>query len=126
MKTRWLSLEKSIERTLFAWDALKSYFRSTLGEKSDLGAREKRILDSMQNPLTKLYLLFLHSTLPVFNSFNVLLQTEASMVHILHSAMMNLYRDLLVRFVLPAVIAGAKSFLRLDYHDSSLQITDIS
>lgn len=91
-------------------------------KKVILVPEKKRILDSMQNPLRKLNLLLLHSTLPVFNSFNVLLQTEAPMVHLLHSAMLNLYRDLLVRFVLSAVISGAKSFTRLDYHDSSLQL----
>ncbi|KAG8590542.1 hypothetical protein GDO81_006790 [Engystomops pustulosus] len=123
VKTRWLSLEKSIERTLFNWDALTSYFISTFEEDSSgLGAREKRILSSIQNPMTKVYLLFLHSVLPVFNSFNILLQTEAPMVHQLFPAMVTLYKDILVRFIQPTIIARAENIMDIDYSDPSVQL----
>ena len=54
-QTRWLSLEACVQRLQEQYDALLSYFRST-EEKS---ASINRITASLENPLSKLYLMFL-------------------------------------------------------------------
>ena len=43
------------------------------------------------DPAAKLYVQFLHAVLPAFDQFNVMLQTEAPMIHRLHPAAMKLY-----------------------------------
>ena len=61
--TRWLSLGKCIERTLKQWESLESYFLSyfdlqvdpTENVLDDQPTREKRLVKTFKDPVTKLY-----------------------------------------------------------------------
>lgn len=59
--------------------------------------REERLVEAFRKPETKLYVQFLHAVLPCFDLFNVLLQTEAPVIHKLHPAAMKLYKVRLKR-----------------------------
>ncbi|KAJ3596187.1 hypothetical protein NHX12_002596 [Muraenolepis orangiensis] len=46
--------------------------------------RFRRLLEAFSNPMTEVYLLFYQATLPVFSTFNLLLQREKSSIFLLH------------------------------------------
>lgn len=77
--TRWLSLERAVERTLMQYSSLKSYFAS----ESESQPRFHRLQQSFGDPMTEIYLLFFQSILPCFTHMNQLLQREEPLVHIL-------------------------------------------
>ena len=71
-QTRWLSLEACVNRLIKQYEALLSYFRST----EDKQAVERRVKIVLEKPLTKAYLLFLCSALPIVNNFNRYMQQQ--------------------------------------------------
>ena len=77
VSTRWLSLERAVERILKVYNGLKSYFLS----ESESQARFKRLHSIFSNPLSEVYLLFYQSILPVFSKFNFL-QREDPCIHL--------------------------------------------
>ena len=62
-QTRWLSLEAYVARLLEQYDALLSYFRSS----SENQVVVQRITSSLENPLSKAFLMFLNEALPIIN-----------------------------------------------------------
>lgn len=78
-QTRWLSLETCVSRLLEQYDALLSFFRSS--EERLVSIR--RITNSLEKPLTKVYLMFLSNALQVINAFTKLMQGVAPTVHFL-------------------------------------------
>uniref|UniRef100_H2ZS46 HAT C-terminal dimerisation domain-containing protein n=1 Tax=Latimeria chalumnae TaxID=7897 RepID=H2ZS46_LATCH len=118
---RWLSLERSTKHTLITWDGLYSYFVRTFDEEKQRGAarpQELRILMSFKNPLMKVYLLFLHAVLPMFNKFNLLFQTKSTD----DSPFAPSNDDVIQRFVQPSVVAVSENVTELNYKDSSMQL----
>ena len=63
-QTRWLSLEACVNRLIEQYEALLSYFRST----EDRLAAVRRIRAVLEMPLTRAYLLFLSSALPIIST----------------------------------------------------------
>ena len=78
-QTRWLSLEASVQRLLEQYDALLSYFRST----EETLASVRRITSGLENPLSKLYIMFLCDSLPIVNIFNKTMQLQKPTIHFL-------------------------------------------
>ena len=66
-QTRWLSLESCVARVLDQWGRLESFFKSRDDSKG-------KSLGKKFNPITKLYLLFIQESLPMFNKFNKFFQ----------------------------------------------------
>ncbi len=109
VSTRWLSLGRCIERTLKQWDSLESYFLSYFDlphdpedQTNDNTNQEKRLVKAFKDPLTKLYAMFIQSVIPIFDSFNTFLQSEAPLIHMLYQCTIRLYCSLLSRFILPS------------------------
>ncbi len=75
------------------------------------------------SPQTKLYCYFLHYANKLFESGNLLLQREEPCVHILHRKLNGLLKDVLTRFVKPAVIT-ATPCTEVDYHSEENQKKD--
>ena len=95
--TRWLSLGKSLDRTILQWDALESYFLSEFEDNNektkydDKVIREVRLVRKFNDPFTKLYVLFMQSIMPSHYP-NTFLQLEEPLVHLLQDTTLNLYR----------------------------------
>ena len=100
VSTRWLSLERCVQRTLEKYSGLKSYFLSE--EFAD--HRFSRLQDAFTNPLTEVALLFHHASIPLFNNFNKLLQSEEPIIHMLHDSMTQLAWSLANRIIQPQVL----------------------
>ena len=92
ISTRWLSLGKCLERTLMQWYSLKSYFKSNFDLDDDptenypdeKPSREKRLVNTFTQRVTKLFAMFVQSVIPIFDSFNTFLWAEETLIHILY------------------------------------------
>ena len=92
VSTRWLSLERCVQRTLEKYSGLKSYQRFS------------RLRNAFTNPPTEVALLFHHASIPLFNNFNKLLQSEEPIIHMLHDSTIQLARSLANRIITPQVL----------------------
>ena len=110
-QTRWLSLHQCVARMVEQWPALRSYFAST----DEQLVVVQRTLQRLDNPILKLYFLFLDEILPLFSRFNQLFQSERQLLHVLHSELIVLYKKYLLKFVREEVVdAHAHNILELD------------
>ena len=125
--TLWLSLGKSLDRTLLQWDALESYFLCEFEDNDektkydDKVTREVRLVRKFNDPFTKLYVLFVQSIMPSLHTYNTFLQSEEPLVHLLQDTTWNLYKALLSRFIKPDVIAQNDDILCIDIGFHKLQ-----
>ena len=78
VSTRWLCLEKCVNRELKKYEGLRSYFSSE-GLRED---RSKRLEQSFKNPMTEVYLYFFQSALVTFTNFNQFLQREDPLIYL--------------------------------------------
>ena len=123
--TRWLSLMKCVDRILRQYEALQSYFASCVEEKK--AKKESKVtllMEKLNDPMTKGYMVFLHSVLPVFDAFTALLECEEPMIHRVGDCITKLTKELLGRFIDLQVIREADSFLEINYTDPTVQVTD--
>ena len=95
--TRWLSLEKVVNRTLSHLPALNSYFASD--KDVEKAGKVKYIHDRLHDSMTSLILNFLAFILSHINKFNVIFQTEQCMIENLMPKMDRLLRTFIVKFV---------------------------
>ena len=100
VSTRWLSLERCVQRTLEKYDGLKSYFLS----EHFADQRFVRLHDAFSNSLTEVVLLFHHASIPLFTTFNKLLQSQEPIIHMLHTSITRLARTLANRIIKPVVL----------------------
>lgn len=88
--TRWLSLEKVVNRVLDQLQALKSYFASH--DEVERPGKVKNLHERLQDPQTKLALLFLQYVLPFLNAFNTIFQAEESKIGCIKGEMQRLLK----------------------------------
>jgi hypothetical protein len=88
--TRWLSLERCVERVIKKYAGLKSYFLS----ENFADARFQRLRKAFENPVTEMVLFFHHASIPLFTSFNKLLQSDEPCIHIVHDSVVKLGKTL--------------------------------
>ena len=105
ISTRWLCLELCINRELRKYIGLKSYFLS----EQFADNRFRRLRSAYEDPMTEVYLLFYQAILPVFTTFNKLLQREEPLIYRLHEAQQRFMHKLASKFIKPAVIHELKS-----------------
>lgn len=121
-QTRWLSLEACVLRLLEQYDALLSYFRST----DETSATIERIVNSLENPLSRLYLMFLCDSLPVINNFNKLMQKQSPTIHILSREIHTFLKKIYLRFLSPNVVQGTQiSSIELDNAHHYLPLDEV-
>ena len=85
----------------------------------------QRTLERLANPNLKLYFLFLNEVLPLFNRFNQLFQSVRSLLHVLHSELIVLYKKFLLKFIQEKVVeAHAHNILELDVEDESIHLSN--
>jgi len=100
VSTRWLSLERAVERSLKQLPSLTSYFKS----ESESQARFLRLQKLFSSPMTEVYLLFIQSMLPSFTHCNEFLQREEPLIHVLQPQLTRMLKIILGKFVKPGVI----------------------
>ena len=121
-KTRWLSLTRSIKRVLDMWEPLRSYFSSHPDVEKQ--GKVKSIETLLRQPLTKAWLLFLSTLLPVFDKFNVFFQTSATAtIHRLHAESERLLKTVLSFFIKPSVLR-AVPVTEVIYMDQSCHVAN--
>jgi len=102
-QTRWLSVESVVVRILEQYEAFKLFFIDA-SVSSDRTVTAENILQKLQDPLTKMFLMFLEFVLPIFNNLNWELQSATPQIHNLHKNMCTLYKTLLECFIKRTVI----------------------
>lgn len=97
------------------WEALILYFTNlSFDAKKDIEAiKPDAILQSLRNPITKLYFLFLSHSLKLINTLNLQFQSEISMVHLIHTKMSGLFKSIV------------RCFMKKEYVDSFQQLSEI-
>ena len=121
VSTRWLSLEKVIDRSLELYAPLTSYFQSAGGSE----ARFKRLEKLFAKPMTQIYLLFLQSAIPLFTKLNLLLQRQEPSLHLLAEQQGMFMTTLLGRFVSPAeIVAAGSDWSSVPYENRAKQLAD--
>ena len=74
------------------WNSLQSYFLSDLDLDDDptesnpdeKPSTENRLVNAYKRPVRKLYVMFLQSVIPIFDSFNTFLPAEEPLIYILY------------------------------------------
>ena len=112
MSTRWLSLEKSVTRTLTQYASLSSYFLS----EQESSARFKRLKDAFSDPLTEVYLLFFQASLQIFLQLNLFLQREDPLIGSMNQAMKRFLCLLACKFIAPVTVKAASTYEELPDH----------
>ena len=120
VSTRWLSLEKSVNRILSQWDALQSYFSSI--KEAERSGRAKRCKERYCSQSMKLYFKFLGYALARLNTFNLLFQHEGCAIYHLLDETKSLLRTYLSRFVDSEVLHTSNDLLTIDFEDTTLQV----
>lgn len=115
VSTRWLSLERCVERTLAKYEGLKSYFLS----EDFADERFNRLKKAFNNPLTEVSLFFHHASIPLFNNFNKLLQSDEPVIHMLQGSIEKLAMSLANRIIKPQVVRDTP-ITELDLSDATI------
>ena len=68
----------------------------------------RRVKIVLENPLTKTYLLFLCSALPIVNNFNRYMQQESSILHVRYQELDGLIRKFLLWFMNSEYVCAAE------------------
>ena len=122
-ETRWLSLSRSVNRTLEMWEPLLSYFSSHPDvEKS---GKVKTIATVLNHDTTKVYLFFMSDMLAIFDKVNVSLQSSSiSKVRAIQSEMIQLLKRMLSFLIHPGEIRSVDDLTKVEYSDQSKQLQD--
>ena len=105
--------------------SLKSYFLS-LDEAQIRFKRLKRSF-KIENPLTEVYLLFYQAVMPLFTSFNKVLQRETPCIHLIMDKIESFFSNLISKLLKVRAIKEAKQDSKLcdiNFHEVANQLTD--
>ena len=87
-------------------------------------AREERIFYFLSSNYNKALCCFLLNSIGILDKTNVFLQSQSPQIHVLRTVLLDLFRDILIRFVKPEVIKECASYLDVDYQKVSNQKSD--
>lgn len=96
-QTRWLSVHSAVARILEQYGPLQLYFTDAVSNNDLLAA--ENILTKLNDPTTKLFLLFLDFALPFFNDLNREMQSEKPKLHLLYKNICNILRTIFDCFI---------------------------
>ena len=89
--------------------------------------RVKRLEKNFSDPSTEVYLMFLQSVLPSFTHCNQFLQREEPLIHVLQPQLAKLVKNILAKFVQPAVLAKCLKeggLSSVDFKNSKNHVSD--
>ncbi|KAI0212984.1 hypothetical protein LSAT2_002036, partial [Lamellibrachia satsuma] len=113
--TRWLSLQRCVNRFLQQWLALLSYFESH--EDRERPGRVNRCADYLASLEMKVYFMFLSFILEPLNKFNTIFQTDATQIAVLIPKMNLLLRLFMAKFVTMRAIKSAADLTKVSFTD---------
>lgn len=107
------------------WDSFTLYFTNAIFEEDKLHTADA-ILNNLNNPVFKIYLLFLSYILDIINKMNLIFQGEGTQIHILHTQFITLYKNVLRNFIQKTIIDKIDlSKINLTNPDNYLKLEDI-
>lgn len=104
-------------------DSVHATVSKTTEPKNMTLNREERLLMFLSSDLNRAYCLFLDYIIPSFEKTNVILQSEAPKIHILNSLLLNLFKEILCKFVKPEVIKSSP-LIKIKYGELNHQKND--
>ncbi|CAG9765817.1 unnamed protein product [Ceutorhynchus assimilis] len=93
----------AIDRVLENWEALRLFFQSEYLEEELQAAKD--LMESLENPIFKVYITFLSYVLEQVNKLNLEFQAEKPKLHLLLKRTSDLYRSILRNYVKQLLIA---------------------
>ncbi|CAG5046361.1 unnamed protein product [Parnassius apollo] len=112
-QTRWLSLKACIDRVLEQYTPLKAYLTETVF--SDPSKTTEEMLITINNQFTVVYLEFMSYVLALVTKFNVLFQSETSLLYKLKPEVENLLKTLSSNFMKISYIKSCANILNADF-----------
>ena len=105
VSTRWLSIKKCLPRLLENWEPFYTFFKSQESAATSAADKEKtgRLKNLFASRTNQLICKFLVEALEPFDAINTELQSDASKMHVLHQRLEKLIKQLMIKFVQPAV-----------------------
>ena len=116
-KTRWLSLDKVVQRVLHQWSALHAYFDKET--EDDTTACVARLDQHFKSLMTKLVMLFLEYALKSPCKYKAALQSSLPMLPSLKAKVKRMLRIFLGRF-----IKAAEDISKVKHDDAEVQLPD--
>lgn len=98
-QTRWLSLQAAVDRVIENWEPLILFFTNENFNQNLHSSHN--ILESLKNPIYKLYFYFLSYILDIINKLNIEFQSEKNKLHLLLKRTSSLYKNILRNFLAP-------------------------
>jgi len=86
--------------------------------------KEERVFMFLSSDTNKAYSLFLAYIIPIFERSNVILQSGAPKIHILNSLLVDMLKEILSKFVIPAIIKNCAILTEVKYADRCNQKND--
>lgn len=83
--------------------------------------RVSRVYKALNDPTTKLYCLFLHNSIPLFEKFNTLLQSDKPYIYLLRRELYAILSEIYIRFLKPEVISKSTDLKDIKYNDRKNQ-----
>ena len=131
-ESRWLSIEKVLVRIMEQFPNIKTYFLNELPKtaafKGGKGVgntkRYKRIADCLKDSSLMSFMAFVVFVAQDFKKFLVPLQTNAPMIHVLHSMEVKLVHSLMSKFITPKYITDEKT--KKTFNAAELMKVDVS
>lgn len=92
---RWLSLYECVHRIIEQYSALKNFFQGQYLGNTNANVACKFLFDNLNCEETKLYITFLDFILPLTNKFNLIFQSDHTVIHRLHSDIQSMLASIL-------------------------------
>jgi hypothetical protein len=86
--------------------------------------REERLFYLLTSDINKAFCLFLCYITPSFDKVNSVLQSDTPLIHKLRSILLDFFKQMLSKFVKPAIIGEASDILSVDYQNVDNQKLD--
>lgn len=115
--TRWLSLEKAVDRIKQHWGPLQLYFDKIWYEEKLSSVQE--IHQSLHDKYVFAFLTFLQYILPKLNSINIVFQCQGPSIHLLNLKIFEVYKTILNSFCHSEVIAKVVNLNDIDPSNTS-------
>ena len=112
-----------MNRILEQWDALLLNFISCTLEDAGLKNKARNLATSLENPINKVYFLFLSYSLKIINKMNTEFQSEQIRIHYsLYDIMESCYKLILTNFIKLESLKYIDCVSEIDIHNRAIYL----